>query len=220
MIASCDHVTRHFDVRRGARVVALDDVSVEVDIGQFVVIAGPSGSGKSTLLAMFGCLDRPTAGSVRVAEHELTLLGRRARRQLRRTAVATMLPQPSDNLLTRRSGIDNLRLAAAHRSQPTEGLTAIVEAIDIGDFVDRPAGRMSGGEQQRLALACALAGATALVLADEPTGALDDVSAGQVVSAMRRATAVGVTLIVATHDPNVIDAADVVVHLDHGRRVE
>ena len=217
-LASCDHVSRRFVVR-GASVEALDDVSFEVPSGTLVAIAGPSGSGKSTLLAILGCLDRPTTGSVRVTEQELTLLTRRDRRRLRRSVIATLLPQPSDNLLVARSGVDNLRRATAQRQSPISEVDAVIAEVGIGDFVERPAGRMSGGEQQRLALACALAGHTPLVLADEPTGALDDASAAQVVEAMLRATARGATIVAATHDPAVIEAAMWVVRLEHGRRV-
>jgi ABC-type lipoprotein export system ATPase subunit len=171
------------------------------------------------MLSLLGCLDRPTSGSVRVDEQELTLLGRRARRAMRRSVIASILPQPTDNLFVGRSGRDNLRLAVKHRRGSLDDIERTIEDVGIGDFVDRPAGRMSGGEQQRLALACALVGGTPLVLADEPTGALDDVSAEQVVTAMLRATARGATIVAATHDANVIAAAHSVVHLEHGRRV-
>ncbi len=217
-IAFCDHVCRHYDAR-GQIVRALDDVDVEVPAGRLVAIAGPSGSGKSTLLALLGCLDRPTSGSVRVAEHELTLLGRRARRLLRRATIATMLPQPSDNLLLDRTGADNLTIAARHRGADIGTIPAIVAAIGIGDFVDRQCSVMSGGEQQRVALGCALVGRPPLVLADEPTGALDRNSAAGVIDALVRAAADGATIVTATHDPHVIDAAGLVVRLDHGRRV-
>ncbi|HZB40849.1 MAG TPA: ATP-binding cassette domain-containing protein [Ilumatobacter sp.] len=217
-VAYCDNVTRRF-VSRNAHVVALDDVSLSVGEGELVVIAGPSGSGKSTMLSILGCLDRPTSGSVRVREQELTLLGRRERRSMRRRTVASILPQPSDNLFVGRSGIDNLRLAAKQRDGARADVERVIYDIGIGGFVARAAGRMSGGEQQRLALACALVGGTPLVLADEPTGALDDASAEQVVAAMLHATARGATIVAASHDANVIGAATSVVRLEHGRRV-
>lgn len=216
-LASCDHVVRHFSVR-GEVVRALDDVDLDVRRHQLVAIAGPSGSGKSTLLALLGCLDRPTSGSVRVAEHEVSILTRRRRRALRRSVVATVLPQPADNLLLGRSGLDNLTIAARQRRGPVSTVSDVIDAIGIGDFVERPCSTMSGGEQQRIALGCALAGGTPLVLADEPTGALDAVSAVHVVDALRLA-AVTATVVVATHDPLVIDAATSVVRLDHGRRI-
>jgi putative ABC transport system ATP-binding protein len=221
-IALLDHVSRHYLTRNGV-VGAVDDVSLEVLPGRLLAIAGPSGSGKSTLLALLGCLDRPTSGSVRLAEHELTLLGRRQRRRLRRHLVSTVLPQPSDNLLTSRTGRQNLIAAARHRQLDATAIDTqigdLTVSIGIGAFFERTAGTMSGGEQQRLALACALIGGTPLVLADEPTGALDDASALTVVAAMRAATASGATIVAATHDPTVISAADDVVRLDHGRRV-
>ena len=217
-VAFCDNVTRRY-MTRNAHVVALDDVSFTVGEGELVAIAGPSGSGKSTMLSILGCLDRPSSGSVRVGEQELTLLGRRERRAMRRRVVASMLPQPSDNLFVGRTGVDNLRIAAKRRVGALADVERVVDDFGIGGFVARTAGRMSGGEQQRLALACALVGGTPLVLADEPTGALDDVSAEQVVTALLNATARGATIVVATHDANVMDAATSVVRLDHGRRV-
>jgi ABC-type lipoprotein export system ATPase subunit len=218
VVAYCDNVTRRF-ASRNALVVALDDVSLRVGEGELVAIAGPSGSGKSTMLSILGCLDRPTSGSVRVQEQELTLLGRRDRRSMRRRVVASMLPQPSDNLFVGRSGVDNLALAAKRRSGGRSDVERVIDDVGIAGFVTRSAGRMSGGEQQRLALACALVGGTPLVLADEPTGALDDVSAEQVVTALLNATRRGATIVAATHDANVIDAATSVVRLEHGRRI-
>lgn len=217
-IAACDNVSRIFQVR-GENVLALDDVSMSVEVGTLVAIAGPSGSGKSTLLSILGCLDLPTSGSVRVGGYELTELSRRERRDLRRRLVATVLPQPSDNLLVARTGFENLSRAARHRGAVVENFDDIVASIELGGFAPRPAGTMSGGEQQRLALACALVGNTTLVLVDEPTGALDNENAGRVVDALVRAANSGATIVVATHDPTVMEAADVVVHLDHGRRM-
>jgi ABC-type lipoprotein export system ATPase subunit len=218
VIARADRVSRRFDVR-GERVLALDDVSVHVQRGRLLAVAGPSGSGKSTLLAALGALDRPTTGTVSIGGRDITALGRRARRAIRRTQVATVLPQPSDNLLVRHTGRHNLRVAMRQRGGMTSWVQRVIDDVAIDDFVERVAGTMSGGEQQRLALACALVGGTPLVLADEPTGALDDVSARQVIDALVRAVGFGATIVVATHDSAVMDAADEVVWLDHGRRV-
>jgi ABC-type lipoprotein export system ATPase subunit len=211
-------LTRQF-VARGETVLALDRVDLDVPCGQLTAISGPSGSGKSTLLALLGCLDRPTHGVVVVAGREVGDLGRRRRRSLRRAAVATMLPQPADNLVLSRTGIDNIRLAARQRGADPSEADALVERLRIGGFAQRACLTMSGGEQQRVALACALAGGIPLVLADEPTGALDAVSAAEVIAALVAAAAAGATIVTATHDPNVVAAAGQVVRLEHGRRI-
>jgi ABC-type lipoprotein export system ATPase subunit len=220
-VASADRVRRVFHVR-GDDVVALDDVSVEVAPGRLLAVAGPSGSGKSTLLAMFGCLDRPSVGTVRLDGRQVDSLSRRTRRAIRRTTVATVLPQPSDNLFVNRTGFENLERSMRHRGlhPGDDSIDAVMAAIDLQGFMERDASTMSGGEQQRLALACALVCGMRLVLADEPTGALDDANARQVVTALRHAVDHGATIVVATHDDAVIEAADDVVHLAHGRRVE
>lgn len=222
-VAKCTGVSRRFEVR-GENVLALDDVSMSVEAGTMVAIAGPSGSGKSTLLSILGCLDQQTSGTVRVGGHEIGQLNKRDRRRLRRNVVATVLPQPADNLLVARSGLDNLAIAMRHRGvkpAPVKSpfMQGVIASVDLGGFVERTAGTMSGGEQQRLALACALVGGTALILVDEPTGALDNDNAARVVQALINATAGGATIVVATHDPAVIEASNVVVRLDHGRRV-
>ena len=206
---------------RGSSVVALDDVSFDVEAGRLTVLAGPSGSGKSTMLALLGALDRPTTGTVEVGGVDIGSLGRAARRRLRRTVAVSMLPLPADNLLGGRTGTENLHAVARLRGADAHApaIAALLDTIGIASLVDREVGAMSGGEQQRLALACALVGAPALVLVDEPTAALDRASAATVVAALAAAAADGASLVVATHDAAVIEAADAVVRLEHGRRV-
>jgi ABC-type lipoprotein export system ATPase subunit len=216
-VATCDQVTRRFETATG-EVLAIDRVDLEVRSRSLVALAGPSGSGKSTLLAMIGCLDRPTSGSVRVADQELSLLNRRQRRRMRRFTVVTLLPQPADNVLLERTGVANIELAVRQRRADAQA-TALLEELDISHFAGRACATLSGGEQQRIAIACALAGAPALVLADEPTGALDTSNAANVIAVLRAASA-RTTVVVATHDPALIEAADVVIRLELGRRVE
>ncbi len=216
-IVVCDGVSRHFDVD-GNVVVALDDVCFQIDAGKLVALVGPSGSGKSTLLGMIGCLDRPTSGTVTIQGVDVTALSRRDRRSIRRNVAATMLPAPADNLLLDRTGSDNITAAARHRRVAGANADSLERTLGINEFADRIAGSMSGGEQQRVALACALIGGTPLLLADEPTGALDSASAADMIRALVLACRHhGSTMIVATHDPNVADAADHVIRLSHGR---
>ena len=114
LLRQCDAALRRPATRRSSRWTTC---RLTVGEGELVAIAGPSGSGKSTMLSILGCLDRPTSGSVRVGEQELTLLGRRERRSMRRRVVASILPQPTDNLFVGRTGVDNLRIAAKRRQR-------------------------------------------------------------------------------------------------------
>jgi ABC-type lipoprotein export system ATPase subunit len=214
-------VRRSYASRSGP-VVALDDIDVAAGRGRLTVIAGASGSGKSTLLAIAACIDRPDDGAVHVAGHDVTLLGRRAHRSLRRRLLGLMLPVPADNLLSGRSALENLRWSARRREPPIRGHDRFAEALEqVGliDALDKRVAALSGGEQQRLALVIAMLGDPAVVLADEPTATLDRSSGALVVAALRDAADAGTTLVVTTHDHELIEAADAIVVLDHGRRV-
>lgn len=219
-----DRLTRRFTTPAGT-VIALDDVDVEMMAGSLTVVAGPSGSGKSVLLSMISCTDRPSAGQVRVAGALVTDLGRRARRRFRQEHLGIVLPQPSDNLLDSASALENVRWAlrvrrgkAAARGA-TEAAQPLMEDVGIAGLGHKHTRQLSGGEQQRLALVCALMGNPDVLVADEPTASLDATSSMAVVAALRALAARGITMIVATHDHHVIDVADHVVRLDHGRRV-
>jgi ABC-type lipoprotein export system ATPase subunit len=203
-------------------VVALAGVDLVVERGGFVVVAGPSGSGKSTLLGLAACTDRPDDGRVTIAGTDVLALRRRARRDLRRRRLGLVLPVPADNLLTSLDAAGNLAWAARRRTgrRPTpDAIRASFEQVGLDDAAAKRVVELSGGEQQRLALACALFGEPMLVLADEPTASLDRDSAELVIATMRAAADRGATMIVASHDHHVLDAADVIVRLEHGRRV-
>lgn len=207
-------------VTPGGAVDALAAVTVAIPARSLTVIAGPSGSGKSTLLALLGCLDRPTDGRVTVGGTDVGTLSRRARRRMRRTTIATLLPQPSDNLLDRLDARGNVVEAARRRCAGTVDADALLALLGLEGSGSKAVRQLSGGEQQRVALAGALAGDPVLLLADEPTASLDRESARLVITALRTAVDHGATVVVATHDPDVIAAADTVVRLDHGRLVE
>ena len=214
-------LVRRFTAASGI-VTALDGVDLAVEAGSFTVVAGPSGSGKSVLLSMISCTDRPSAGTVRVDDQVVSDLGRRARRRFRRDRLGIVLPQPSDNLLDHLNAGDNVRSAARVRRAPAsvaEEASALMEVVGIGSVGGKAVRQLSGGEQQRLALVCALVGDPLLLVADEPTASLDAASSLAVVSALRALGDRGVTMVVATHDSHVIEAADSVIRLDHGRRV-
>lgn len=200
-------------------VMALRDVSLDVFGGRLTVLAGPSGSGKSTLLSIMGCLDRPTSGTVAVLGRPVHAMSRAERRTFRRTTVATIVPQPADNLRFGLSGREHLELVTRLRGSGPVDVQRSIDVLGIGGFVDRLVDTMSGGEQMRVALAGVLAGRSRVLLIDEPTAALDAASARIVVSALHELATGGAAVVVASHDAVVIDAAADVVRLDDGRRV-
>jgi putative ABC transport system ATP-binding protein len=219
-VAVARNVSRFYPAP-GAPVVALDDVSVAVSAGHMTVIAGPSGSGKSTLLALLACLDRPDTGVVELDGRAIASVSSRERRRIRRRSIGIVLPLPHDNLFERLDAAGNLAWAAKMRSgtqlTPDAVETHLV-AVGLVECGAKRVRQLSGGEQLRLALACAMAGDLPLVVADEPTASLDRTNAAGMVAAMRAAADRGVTLVVASHDTHVLDHADHVVRLDHGRR--
>lgn len=219
--AEVHELVRRFPVI-GDVVIALDAVDLEVPVGQMTVVAGPSGSGKSTLLALLACMQRPDEGSIRVGGTDIVALGRRARRELRRDRLGIVLPQPSENLLDHLNASANVQWAARQRHGASDAgvdIDSLLEAVGLGAASGRRVRELSGGEQQRLAVACALAGSPELVILDEPTASLDRAGATALVEVLAGVATQGSTMVIASHDHMVIDAADLVVELDHGRRV-
>jgi putative ABC transport system ATP-binding protein/macrolide transport system ATP-binding/permease protein len=215
-------VCRRFDTPAGS-VTALDRVDIDVPSGQLTVIVGPSGSGKSTLLAIAACFDRADSGQVVVDGTDVQLLGLRQRRAFRQRSVGLVLPEPADNLLSEADATANLRWNAHLRCGlrlDDDEVRAKLALVSLEDAASKRVPQLSGGEQQRLALLCALVGNPQLILADEPTAALDREASERVIAAMRAAITSGATMMVATHDPHVLAAADLVIRVDHGRRVE
>jgi putative ABC transport system ATP-binding protein len=203
-------------------VVALSGVSKSFPAGAITTVAGPSGSGKSTLLRILAGVDRPDGGRVRVEDVELGRLPARRRRTVRRYRLAYMFQRPADNLLEYLTAAEQVRLAAEIRGAhlTTGQVHDLLVLLRIGDRVDHRPEQLSGGEQQRLALACAVAGSPAIVLADEPTAELDTASTDLVLEAMRALRDAGVAFAVSSHDPQVIDGSDHLLRLDRGEVTE
>lgn len=211
-------IVRHFPTPGGDDVLAVDRVSMHAQVGHVTVVAGPSGSGKSTLLHVLASFDRPDGGEVVLDGIDLESLSPRARRRLRRRRVGYVLPQPSDNLVDRLDVAANVALAARLRGVRVDP-DDVLGAVGLSGFAGRRPPSLSGGEQQRLAFAIAAIGDPAVVLADEPTSALDHDNTHRLIEVMRRLADREMAIVVATHDPVVVAAADQVVRLDHGRRV-
>jgi putative ABC transport system ATP-binding protein/macrolide transport system ATP-binding/permease protein len=204
------------------RIEALTNVDKEFPAAQVTTIVGPSGSGKSSLLRLLACVDRPTRGSVRVAECEVSELSVRQRRALRRVAVGYIFQNPVDNLIEYLDATAQLRLAAKLRGQrpdPAE-IDRLLTVLGLDHRASHLPVQLSGGEQQRLAFACAVIGRPAIVVADEPTAELDSASADRVLQAVQDLRAEGVAFLLSSHDPRVVDTADHLLRLDHGRVVE
>jgi putative ABC transport system ATP-binding protein len=223
LVAAVRGAVRRFPVE-GDVVTALDHVDLDVPVGRMTIVAGPSGSGKSTLLSLLACMQRADEGVVMVGDTDVLTLGRRDRRELRRDRLGIVLPQPSENLLDQFDAAGNVRWAADQRRDRTSALSSndvesLLDSVGLGAASTRRVRELSGGEQQRLAVACALAGGPELVILDEPTASLDRVNAQVLVDVLAGVAAEGATMVIATHDPMVIEAGAVVAELDHGRRV-
>jgi ABC-type lipoprotein export system ATPase subunit len=204
MIA-CDRLVRIF-ATDGIEVQALQGLDLLVAEGELTAIVGASGSGKSTLMNILAALDVPTAGSVRVAGHDLTALTARERTQYRRSAVGFVWQQAERNLLPYLTASQNVLMPMQFSAVPRRirGRRAgeLLDLFGVAYCADRTPAMMSGGEQQRVAIATAMANEPAVLLADEPTGELDSETTRTVVDALRTAnTELGVTILVVTHDP-------------------
>ncbi|MEO6125544.1 MAG: ATP-binding cassette domain-containing protein [Ilumatobacteraceae bacterium] len=215
-------VDRRYDSIAGP-VVALFGIDLLAERGQLTVIAGESGSGKSTLLAIVACIDRADSGMVLIGDVDVQQLSRPKRRNFRRRSLGLVLPAPADNLLHSLDAAGNLAWSARRRNGThldAEARETQLTLVGLEGSSNKRTGQLSSGEQQRLALLCALVGDPSLVLADEPTASLDAAASDRVTEVLRAAADAGATLMVSTHDERVIEAADAVIRLDHGRRIE
>ncbi len=214
--ARCDAVS--VDYRTASDVVpALRDVDADFARARFSVLAGASGSGKSSLLRVLAGLQRPTAGRVAVDGTDLTRLRAGRLRRLRRATMGIVLQDPADNLVEYLPAVAQVELAARLRGADRGEAAGLLDTVGLASQAGCMPQELSGGEQQRVAFAAAAIGHPTLLLADEPTAELDAIAAGALVNAMRRLIDRGATLVVASHDPAVIDAADRVVTLRDGR---
>jgi putative ABC transport system ATP-binding protein/macrolide transport system ATP-binding/permease protein len=202
-------------------VPALVDVSLSIPRAQVTVVVGPSGSGKSSLLRLLACIDSPDTGEVLIAGQRVDRLRPRARRRLRQRQVAYLFQRPGENLLPYLDAVAQVRLAASLRGAPVPAEVALdlLDRLGLRERADHLPGQLSGGEQQRLAVACGVVGDPALVVADEPTAELDTAAAVRVLTAMEDLAAAGVGFVLSSHDPRVMAIADGFVRLDHGRLV-
>src|SRR5450432_174820 len=209
-------------VRDEFHVIALKNVSLEIDKGEFVALMGPSGSGKSTLLHLIAAMDRPTAGEIRVLGHNLRELNDREIAHWRNEHVGFIFQQ--FNLLPMLSALENvelpLKLTNLKKAERIEHAKTALKLVGLGDRLGHFPRQLSGGQEQRVAIARAIVTDPALILAVEPTDNLDATSAREMLTILSKLNKdYGKTVIMVTHDPHAAQFASKIHHLEKGELV-
>ncbi|WP_161972417.1 ABC transporter ATP-binding protein [Glaciihabitans arcticus] len=203
-------------------VVALNDISLRIDSGEYVALLGASGSGKTTLLNVIGGLVLPTAGDVEVANRELSVLSESERARLRLHEIGIVFQD--NNLIAEFTASENVALPLRARGWgPREAEAAasqLLSEFGLDGLERRRPVELSGGQKQRVGIARGLAGGRQILLADEPTGALDSVSSRSVFELLQNIAGQGVAVIVATHDPIIMNYASRVISIRDGSIME
>jgi len=201
---------------------ALRDVSVEIGRGEFVAIVGQSGSGKSTMMNIVGCLDTPTNGTVFLKSHDISLLSESDLSTLRGSAVGFIFQQY--NLIPNMTALDNVMLPLEFQEMDDREARSkarkMLEAVGLGTHIFHLPSQMSGGQQQRVSIARALVTDPEIILADEPTGALDSSTGQEVLEILQKLWLDGKTIIMVTHDQNLALYAKRHVELRDGRVID
>ncbi len=199
-------------------VPVLKDISLSVDEGEYVAIMGPSGSGKTTLMNIIGCLDLPTSGTYALAGENIIGSSESKLSEIRLNSIGFVFQ--SFHLLPRQSAAENVALPLLYAGVPKKERRAravrALERVGLGDRVDFKPNQLSGGQCQRVAIARAMVGNPTLLLADEPTGALDTKAGNQIMEIFRHLSDQGMTIIMITHEPAIAACADKTYHILDG----
>ena len=206
----------------GLSVQALRGVSVEIAAGEFVAVMGPSGSGKSTFMNLLGCLDTPSSGEYLLAGERISGLGNDALAAIRNRRIGFVFQ--SFNLLPRTSALENIALPLLYCGVPAEErrrrATERLVEVGLAERGHHHPAQLSGGQQQRVAIARALVNDPVLILADEPTGALDTQTSCEVMALLQQLNAQGMTVVVVTHERDIAEFAKRVILFRDGRVIE
>ena len=202
---------------------ALRGISFNIGQGEFVSIMGPSGSGKSTCMNMIGCLDRPTSGTVKINGRETALMNEKELAVLRNKTVGFVFQQ--NHLIPAMNILENVMLPLKYqkvdRVARLERASAALEAVGLGERIHHRPHELSGGQKQRVAIARAMVTQPKILLADEPTGALDTETGKQVMEMFRKINSEnGTTIIIVTHDPRIGDSTERCIRILDGQIVE
>jgi putative ABC transport system ATP-binding protein len=205
-----------------ARVLAVDDVDLEVGAGETVAVMGPSGCGKSTLLHLLGGLLRPSAGEIELAGHRVDTMSERALARLRRDRIGFVFQ--AFHLMSELTAVENVEVPALLAGRPHRVARAtaldLLDRVGLSDRARHLPSMLSGGQRQRLAIARALSNEPAVVLADEPTGNLDSAATAEVLRLFERLRTAGPSLVVVTHDPRIAATADRILSMRDGAFVD
>lgn len=204
------------------QVKALQGIDLPISEGEFVAIQGPSGSGKSTLMHILGCLERPTQGEVVIEGVNIAELSQDELAEIRGKKIGFVFQQ--FNLLPRTTAQKNVEMPLVFlgigRRERHKRAAEQLEKVGLGDRLNHTSSQLSGGEQQRVAIARALVSNPTIIFADEPTGNLDTNSSMEIMAIMRKLNDEGKTLVVVTHDSDIANWADRIVHMQDGRIME
>lgn len=211
-----DHIAKKFDLGE-VIVTAIEDISLEVQAGEFVVVLGPSGSGKTTMLNIISALDTPTSGQVIINGKDITRAKKSQHFTFRRETISLIFQ--TFNLFPALTALENVQFAADMRGLPNSESVArdMLKAVGLGKRMTHFPHELSGGEQQRVAIARALATQNPIILADEPTGELDFQTGVQILKLLQRQAANGKTVLVVTHNREISRIADRVIELSSGK---
>jgi putative ABC transport system ATP-binding protein len=221
-VIHCEQLRKVYAEGTAAEVVALRGVSFDIAHGEFVAIIGPSGSGKSTLMNLIGCLDSPSSGRYLCDGVDVATLDAAGRARLRLEKIGFVFQ--GFHLLTRMSALDNVMLPLTYAGvDPRERRARAQQALDevgLGERARHRPSELSGGQQQRVAIARALINRAPILLADEPTGALDSRTGEEILKLFQNLQAQGHTIVLITHDPDVAARADRVLSMHDGELKE
>ena len=201
---------------------ALDGVSVDIDKGEFVAVMGPSGSGKSTFMNVLGCLDRPSSGQYALNGKNVSELAGDDLATVRNRNIGFVFQQ--FNLLARTPAVENVELPLVYAGMPkkerSQKATAMLERVGLGERAHHHPAQLSGGQQQRVAIARALVTEPLLILADEPTGALDSRTSLEIMALLQELNRQGMTVVLVTHEPDIARYAQRILGFRDGRVVQ
>ena len=217
MLLNLSHIYKDYQQEKLV-VPALKDVSLSVEEGEYVAIMGPSGSGKTTLMNIIGCLDLPTSGSYELSGQDVLACKDRELADVRLNSIGFVFQ--SFHLLPRESALENVALpliyAGVKKADREKRAAAALERVGLADRVDFKPTQLSGGQKQRVAIARAMVNNPKILLADEPTGALDSKSGKQIMELFERLNEEGVTIVMITHDAKIASYAKRVIRIIDG----